>query len=176
MCRHKSPVDNPVRHSIPNLILNCIPNRISAFIRDFMRNFLRCGLTGWCLEIIFTAMSSLRRRNMRLTGTTSLWMFPIYGCAALLSPLFRRMRKRPVFLRGITYMTLIFSVEFLSGRFLRSRKLCPWNYERSRYNIGKVIRLDYAPFWFSAGLLFERILCRTQLQDETPGISSRTNS
>ncbi|MDE6016441.1 MAG: putative ABC transporter permease [Acetatifactor sp.] len=155
MFRHKSPVHNPVK--------------------NFIHNFLLCGLTGWCLEITFTAMSSLRRRNLRLTGTTSLWMFPIYGCAALLHPLFKLMHKRPLFMRGLTYMTLIFSVEFLSGRFLRKRKLCPWDYARSRYNIGRVIRLDYAPFWFSAGLLFEHMLCRTQLQDETIQISSRTN-
>lgn len=164
MFRNKSPVDNHMHHFMPN------------FIYDFIHDFLRCGLTGWCLEITFTALSSLRRRNLRLTGTTSLWMFPIYGCAAFLHPLFKLMRKGPLFLRGLTYMTLIFSVEFLSGRFLRRRKLCPWNYERSRYNIGKVIRLDYAPFWFSAGLLFEHMLCHTQLQDETPGIPSRTNS
>ena len=145
MCRHKSPVHNPVN--------------------NFIHNFLLCGLTGWCLEITFTAMNSLRRRNLRLTGTTSLWMFPIYGCAAFLKPLFTLMRRRPMFLRGITYMTLIFSVEFLSGRFLRRR----------RYHIGRVIRLDYAPFWFSAGLLFEHMLCHTQLQDETAQIPSRTN-
>lgn len=64
-------------------------------------------------------------------------------------------------------MAMIFSAEFLSGTFLRRRKLCPWDYSRSRYHIGRVIRLDYAPCWFITGLLFERLLCRTQLQDET---------
>ncbi|MDE7271243.1 MAG: putative ABC transporter permease [Acetatifactor sp.] len=141
----------------------------------FFHNFMKCGLTGWCMEVMFTALNSLRRRDMTLKGITSIWMFPIYGCAAFLRPLFKLMRNRPLLLRGITYMTLIFSVEFLSGSFLRRRKLCPWDYARSRYNIGRVIRLDYAPFWFSAGLLFEHMLCRTQLQDETIQISSRTN-
>lgn len=126
------------------------------------------------MEILFTALSALRRRDMKLPGTTSLWMFPIYGCMSFLQPIFRLMKKRSLVLRGISYMCLIFSAEFLSGRFLRKRQLCPWDYGRSRYHIGRVIRLDYAPFWFGAGLLFEHLLCPTQLQDETPGVSSRS--
>ena len=55
-------------------------------------------------------------------------------------------------------MGLIFSGEYLSGTFLTRHKLCPWDYSRSHWNISKVIRLDYAPYWFGAGLLFERIL------------------
>ncbi len=146
----------------------------SSPIQNFIRNFLRCGLTGWCMEILFTALCSLRRRNMRLTGTTSLWMFPIYGSIALLKPVFYLLQKLPLLVRGFTYMSLIFSAEFLSGRLLRRRRLCPWDYSRSRYNIGNVIRLDYAPYWFSAGLLFEKILLRKQTKDETARISSRS--
>ncbi len=142
--------------------------KLESFFKNFFHSFLRCGVTGWCLEILFTALASFRRRNLRLTGTTSLWMFPIYGSVACFRPFFRAMQKRPLFLRGLTYMTMIFSAEFLSGRFLRRRRLCPWDYSRSRYHIGRVIRLDYAPCWFITGLLFEHLLCRhTQLQDET---------
>ena len=47
--------------------------------KTFGRSFLLCGLCGWCMEILFTALHSLRRRDLRLTGNTSLWMFPIYG-------------------------------------------------------------------------------------------------
>lgn len=143
---------------------------------NFIRNFLRCGFTGWCMEIFFTALNSLRRRNMKLTGTTSLWMFPIYGCAVFLQPIFKLFQKRPLMVRGLTYMSLIFSIEFLSGQILRRWRLCPWDYSRSRYNVGKVIRLDYAPWWFGAGLLFEKILLRTQVKDETARISSRPTS
>ncbi len=140
----------------------------SSLLYTFARNFLRCGITGWCMEIVFTALSSLRRRNFQLKGSTSLWMFPIYGCAALLQPLFRLLKDRPLWLRGTAYMSLIFSMEVLGGSLLRQQKLCPWDYGRSRYNIGRVIRLDYAPGWFIAGLLFERLLGRHELRDETP--------
>ncbi len=124
----------------------------------FVKSFLKCGLIGWCMEIIFTALDSLRRRDLRLMGNTSLWMFPIYGSAAFLSPISRLLKNKPLWLRGLSYMTLIFSVEYLTGQLLKKHRLCPWNYRRSRWNVNQVIRLDYAPFWFAAGLLFERVL------------------
>lgn len=122
------------------------------------RDFLRCGIIGWCMEIVFTAMDSIRRRNLRLTGSTSLWMFPIYGSAALLQPLSRLLRNRSLWFRGFTYMSIIYALEFVSGSFLKRRNACPWDYGRSKYHIGRVIRLDYAPTWFIAGLVFERVL------------------
>ena len=124
----------------------------------FLKNFLKCGLTGWCLEILFTSMDSLRRRDMTLKGHTSLWMFPIYGSAAILSPVSRLLRGKSALTRGLTYTGLIFSIEYLTGRLLSRRKSCPWDYHRSRWNIGRVIRLDFAPYLFCAGLLFERLL------------------
>ncbi len=155
-------------------MLNLIP--IPGFLKQFIQNFMRCGLFGWCMEILFTAFNSFRRRDMRLKGTTSIWMFPIYGCAAFLKPIFILLRKSPLFLRGLTYMSLIFSAEYLSGRFLLRHKLCPWDYGHSRYHVGRVIRLDFAPYWFAVGLIFERLLMHTQLQDETPRISSRSHT
>ncbi len=124
----------------------------------FFYNFLRCGLTGWCMEIIFTALDSLRRREMQLKGNTSIWMFPIYGCAAFFAPIYKLLRRKPFWVRGITYMSLIFSGEYLTGRLLALRKMCPWDYSKSRFHIHRVIRLDYAPLWFGAGLLFEKVL------------------
>lgn len=124
----------------------------------FLRNFLRCGLTGWCMEILFTSLEAVRRRDFKLKGNTSIWMFPIYGCAALFAPVHRLLRHKPFWVRGLTYMSLIFSGEYISGRLLSLRAMCPWDYSRSRWNIHRVIRLDYAPFWFGAGLLFEKIL------------------
>lgn len=122
------------------------------------KNFLKCGLAGWCMEILFTALGSLQKREFRLVGQTSLWMFPIYGSACLLTPLFSFLKRFPVLARGTIYAVCIFFGEFLSGNFLMGKKVCPWNYERSRWNIKKVIRLDYFFNWLLAGLLFEKLL------------------
>lgn len=138
-------------------------NSISAFLK----NFIKCGLTGWCMEILFTSMDALRRRDLTLRGITSLWMFPIYGCAAVLAPVSRLLRRRSVWLRGLTYMSLIFSGEYITGRLLAKRQSCPWDYGRSRWNIARVIRLDYAPCWFGAGLLFERLLSAPSSEEKS---------
>ncbi|MBR6665530.1 MAG: hypothetical protein IKL22_07445 [Lachnospiraceae bacterium] len=124
---------------------------------NLLKNFLHCGLSGWCFEILFTALGSLRNRDFTLKGKTSVWMFPIYGSAAFLSPLFKLLRHKSLLQRGLTYMSLIFSAEFISGKLLSKKDLCPWDYSRAKWNIQKVIRLDYAPLWFLTGLFFEKL-------------------
>ena len=135
-------------------------NSIANNFKTFCRNFLLCGLCGWCMEILFTALHSLKRRDLRLVGNTSLWMFPIYGSACLLAPfkwLFQRLHINRL-KRGLFYMAMIFTTEYVSGRLLWKHDLCPWDYIRSRFHVRRIIRLDYAPWWFLAGLFFERIL------------------
>jgi uncharacterized membrane protein len=127
-------------------------------MKKLAENFLKCGITGWCLEIVYTALGSLRRREFTLKGTTSLWMFPIYGSAACLAPLFRLLKTLPSHIRGSIYALCIFTGEYLSGRFLTKKELCPWSYENCRWRIQNVVRLDFFPNWFFAGLLFERLL------------------
>lgn len=66
----------------------------------------------------------------------------------------------PALLRGCIYSVGIFSFEYISGTFLKRHGMCPWDYSHAKTNIDGVIRLDYAPLWMAAGLLFERILIR----------------
>ena len=94
-------------------------------------------------------------------------MFPIYGLACLLLPVSKILQKKSVMFRGFVYATLIFSVEYITGKFLQKRALCPWDYSKSKWNIGKVIRLDYFPFWFLTGLLFERLLMESESKQAT---------
>lgn len=126
--------------------------------KTLLTNFIKCGVLGWCLEIIFTSLDSLRRRDYRLKGTTSLYMFPIYGTFSLLLPLFRLLRKKSLLTRGLTYAGLIFTGEYISGTLLTKKSLCPWDYNRSKWHIRGIVRLDYLPFWIIAGLLFEKML------------------
>ena len=59
-------------------------------------------------------------------------------------------------------MSVIFSIEFISGTLLNRKSLCPWDYSRSKWNVSRIIRLDYAPYWFGAGLLFEKLLTKPE--------------
>ncbi|MCD8078145.1 MAG: putative ABC transporter permease, partial [Lachnospiraceae bacterium] len=80
------------------------------------------------------------------------------GAGAFLGPLAHRLRRQSLWIRGACYTLCIFVVEFLSGSFLKRRQICPWDYSRARFNVGGVIRLDYAPAWFILGLILEKIL------------------
>lgn len=133
-------------------------------------DFFKCGVTGWCLEVIFTSIDSILRHDWRLMGQTSLLMFPIYGCGALLGPIGTfidrwlgsgtELKEKAFDLairHGFLYMVLIFVAEYFSGSLLRGGGMCPWDYTGRSTNIDGLIRLDFAPLWFGTGLLFEQI-------------------
>ncbi len=128
------------------------------------KKFAICGLTGWCMEILFTSLGSLLHGDARLMGRTSVWMFPIYGMAAFISPIYKKIKHWPIFFRSVFYAAAIMAGEFLSGSVLRFFSVCPWDYSGTPYNIRGIVRLDYFPVWMIAGLIFEWLLCR---QDAT---------
>lgn len=129
-------------------------------MKQFAKSFCACGLGGWCIECFWTGLHSLFRKDKQILCRTSYWMFPIYGAAALLAPLMKKMKRIPIFFRGTVYMVLIFLGEFLSGSLLKKHHSCPWDYSKKRFNVKGVIRLDYAPAWFFTGLLFEWLIHR----------------
>lgn len=133
-------------------------------------NFFKCGVTGWCLEVMFTSVESIMAQDWRLMGKTSLLMFPIYGMGALLGPIGKRVDhwltvspsesvsiKDRMVRHGMLYMVLIFTAEYISGAWLKSKGMCPWDYSGRQTNINGLIRLDFGPLWFGMGLLFEQI-------------------
>lgn len=85
-------------------------------------------------------------------------MFPIYGAACLIAPLYPLLKHFAWPIRGLFYMNMIYLGEYLSGTYLMKKDCCPWDYSDSPYHYKKVIRFDYAPYWFATGLLYERIL------------------
>lgn len=122
------------------------------------RRFLIYGLIGWLVEITWTGLGSLLQRDPTLECRTSIWMFPIYGMVAFFEPLCDKIKDRHILIRGGVYTICIFLVEYATGMLLiKFTGMCPWDYSDSLYNINGIIRLDYAPAWFGAGLLFERI-------------------
>lgn len=121
-------------------------------------NFIRCGLLGLCIEVFFTGLSSALQHDYRLTGHSSILMFPIYGAAAVIKPVSKLLQKKNALFRGIVYMFGIYFAEFTSGTVLRKKGICPWDYSKEHGNIRGLIRLDYAPLWLLTGLLFEKVV------------------
>lgn len=135
-----------------------ISGHTGNMMKKLLTDFCKCGLLGWGFEIVFTALSSLRRREWKLMGQSSLWMFPIYGSACILGPLSHLFRRMSAVWRGTIYAILIFVVEFFSGKFLTKHGVCPWDYVKSKWHINRVIRLDFFPCWFVVGLIYEKLL------------------
>ena len=117
---------------------------------------------GVAMEVVFTAASDFTKtRSNRLMGYSYIWMLPIYG----LVPLFMRVlypRLEDVLLpfRIVLYTVLLLIMEYATGWTLR--KLtgdCPWEpgYRGKRWAIDGLVRLDYAPGWALACLIFERL-------------------
>ncbi len=111
------------------------------------------------LEIMFTGLGSLISGSVSLTAKTYLWMFPIYGLAFILEPVHDQIRNAPWLMRGFIWAALILGMEYFSGWLLQLLiGVCPWDYSgQSRFSVDGLIRIDYSPFWFAAGLLFERL-------------------
>src|SRR6267143_1390729 len=124
-----------------------------------VRRFLAYGVLGLGVEVFFTSLSrALRFRDRRLVGQTYLWMLPIYGSGGLLlerlhARLVRRRVSPPV--RALVATGAILAWEYGTGSLLR-RALgdCPWRYRRG-VTLHGYVRLDYAPYWYAAALLFE---------------------
>lgn len=124
-------------------------------------NFFLCGSIGWCLEVFWTGFHSLLAGEPTMMGKTSLLMFPIYGCAAFIKPVYKKIASIPTAIRGCIYTAGIYLAEFFSGSVLKYFGMCPWDYSKTPFQYKGVIRLDYAPLWFLTGLLFEKILTKS---------------
>lgn len=122
------------------------------------RRFVIYGFVGWCVEIFWTGLGSLLSGDLKLRGWTYIWMFPIYGLAVLLEPVHNRIRNQPAVFRGGVYTLLIFVIEYTTGWLLKIiTGTCPWDYSGTPFSVNGFIRLDYAPAWFAASLLFEKL-------------------
>lgn len=118
------------------------------------------GIFGLGLETLFTAILDYRAlKDRRLLGYSSLWYFPVYGLSPLaFYILYPGLSGNSLIVRGTIYMILIFISEYLYMIFLRKllgTSPSEESYYKSRWNIQGLIRLDFAPAWFVAGLAFE---------------------
>lgn len=111
------------------------------------------GVFGLGLETAFTA------GGKHLMGYSSLWYFPLYALAPLYFRLFGpALFQKPWWARGLAYMASLFFIEYLAMGALRlmlGTSPSEASYFLSPWNVHGLIRLDFAPAWFAAGLLFE---------------------
>ena len=124
------------------------------------KNFILCGFAGWCIEIAFTSLNSLIKKDKTLMGHTSAWMFPIYGLASCISYIYPKIKHWNSLLRGLLYGCSIMTVEFQSGNLLKRLGVCPWSYDGCRFSVKGLIRMDFLPLWIGAGLFYEQFLLR----------------
>lgn len=146
--------------------------RVSGQYKCMFIRFLIYGAMGWVVEIFWTGLGSILRRDRRLVAKTYLWMFPIYGGGAIAFEQIHWLIAGYTWLvRGLVWMTVIFAVEYTAGLVLqRWVGECPWDYSGTPLSIHGLIRLDYAPAWFVLGLLFER--AHVALVELTPHLQS----
>lgn len=132
---------------------------------NFLLNFAVFGCLGITTEIFFTAASDfvakIRKKeqpNWSLTGKSYIWMFFIYGSAAIfIPPVYEWSMQFPLIIRLLLYMLGIFTVEFITGWLLEiTTGKCPWHYT-NKWAIKGYIRLDYAFFWMFFGFMLETI-------------------
>ncbi len=122
-----------------------------------LKRFFIYGILGWGIEVFWTGLGSLISGNLRLESFTNLWMFFVYGSAVFLEPIHDIMAKWRWPVRGILWVVIIWGIEYASGMILKSLLgLYPWYYD-GPFAFDNLIRIDYAPAWFVAGLLFERV-------------------
>jgi hypothetical protein len=122
-----------------------------------LKRFFIYGLVGWGMEIVWTGLYSLVNGDMRLEAFTNLWMFLIYGSAVFLEPIHDIIGTWRWYFRGVIWVVIIWGIEYTSGQVLLNLLgVYPWVYY-GRFAVDGLVRLDFAPAWFVAGMLFERI-------------------
>jgi hypothetical protein len=122
-------------------------------------------MAGFTLEVFFTAISHITdgrwtSQDKYLTGTTYLWMMPVYGLSfpLIFVPLYHQIHDAPMILRYIVWAIMISGIEWISGYlYAKTIGFCPWNYRDSRWKIGEAgyTRWDFVPLWGLFGLFME---------------------
>lgn len=122
-----------------------------------LKRFIIYGVIGWSIEIVWTGLHSLIFGDIVMQAYTNFWMFFIYGCAIFLEPLHDIMKEWRWVFRGVLWVVIIWGIEYTSGTILLNLLgRYPWYYS-GKFAFDNLVRIDYAPAWFVAGLFFERV-------------------
>jgi uncharacterized membrane protein len=124
-------------------------------------------LVGVTMEIFWTSiLDAIKNKDPKLTGTSYLWMFPIYAVVPFFYVLvLEYFPDTNIFLKGFIYMSLFYILEFVSGYIVKTLVgVSPWDYNgysikfhgrKYKSNFMGLICLQYAPVWYIYGIIGE---------------------
>jgi len=121
-----------------------------------IKRFFVYGITGWSMEIIWTGLHSFLTaiwscRIYKYLDALYLWFCSFSGT---IHDIIKQWRWQ---IRGLIWVVIIWGIEYTSGLVLTNiLGTAPWFYT-GPFAVDNLVRLDYAPAWFVAGLIFERI-------------------
>ena len=118
------------------------------------------GMLGFAYEISFTSLWEFvtsNFTNFKFKGYSSLWSFLIYGSCSFCGEqvYFYTKNRFSTILRGLIYIQMAYTWEFVGGLILNQFSACTWDYTHYKYDVMGLIALEYAPLWFCSGLLQE---------------------
>lgn len=118
------------------------------------------GMLGFAYEIVFTSLWDFvasNFTNFKFKGYSSLWSFLIYGSCSFCGEqvYFYTKNRFSAFLRGLIYIQMAYTWEFIGGLILNQFSARTWDYTHYKYDVMGLIALEYAPLWFCSGLLQE---------------------
>ena len=67
--------------------------------------FLLCGTAGWCMEILWTGVHAIQKKDFRLIGQSSNLDVSYLRDGCLYQPVSKSLKGCSTFLRGSIYMT-----------------------------------------------------------------------
>ncbi|KAL3872546.1 hypothetical protein ACJMK2_035769 [Sinanodonta woodiana] len=120
------------------------------------------AIHGYATEVMFTATwEFVVNFNWKFPGNTSIWVVPIYGLSGLaVEKMYLRLTERNIhfFLRALIYTLWTYVWEFSTGFILKQFNACPWDYTPFHGDFMGLVTLEYAPLWFLAGIILERLV------------------
>ena len=124
------------------------------------------GIVGLLIEVVFTGISSVLRKDWAGTSRTFLFMHPVYATAGMAVYVIYNnviISNNPIIdavvLAIAFYVPLFYGFEALSG--LASLKLFGrilWDYGHSRWSPMGLINFKYAPAWLILALLMHPVI------------------
>ena len=114
----------------------------------------------WCVDSRLHLSAIWETPVSVLYGQASLWMFFVYASICLfgIEPVYKKIRHRNIFLRGVTYMCIVLVMECLTGWILYGITGYKIWYYSGALEIFTFTSLAIAPMWFIVGLMSENFI------------------